>query len=82
MIIGGPSSQLLAGKVAAILGQELALCEYKTFPDGELYSQIATELDDDVTIIQSTPKDSDIEFDRGTPLGKDHFKIFLGDHAT
>ena len=60
MIIGGPSSQLLAGKVAAILGQELALCEYETFPDGELYSQIATELDDDVTIIQSTPKDSDI----------------------
>ncbi len=62
MIIGGPSSQLLAGKVAAILGQELALCEYKTFPDGELYSQIATELDDDVTIIQSTPKDSDIVY--------------------
>jgi ribose-phosphate pyrophosphokinase len=60
VIIGGPSSQLLAGKVAAILGQELSLCEYKTFPDGELYSQIATGLDDDVTIIQSTPKDSDI----------------------
>lgn len=59
-IIGGPSSQLLAGKVAAILGQELALCEYKTFPDGELYSQIASELDDEVTIVQSTPKDSDI----------------------
>ena len=60
MIIGGPSSQLLAGKVAAILGQELALCEYKTFPDGESYSQVASELDDEVTIIQSTPKDSDI----------------------
>ena len=60
MIIGGPSSQLLAGKVAAILGQELALCEYKTFPDGEAYSQVASVLEDDVTIIQSTPKDSDI----------------------
>jgi ribose-phosphate pyrophosphokinase len=60
MIIGGPASQLLAGKVAAILGQELALCEYKTFPDGEAYSQVASELEDEVTIIQSTPKDSDI----------------------
>lgn len=60
MIIGGPSSQLLAGKVAAILGQELALCEYKTFPDGESYSQVASELEDEVTIIQSTPRDSDI----------------------
>ena len=60
MIIGGPSSQLLAGKIATILGQELALCEYKTFPDGEAYSQVASELEDEVTIIQSTPKDSDI----------------------
>jgi ribose-phosphate pyrophosphokinase len=60
MIIGGPSSQPLAGKVAAILGQELALCEYKTFPDGEAYSQVASELENEVTIIQSTPKDSDI----------------------
>jgi len=60
MIIGGPSSQLLAGKVAAILGQELALCEYKTFPDGEAYAQVASELENEVTIIQSTPKDSDI----------------------
>jgi ribose-phosphate pyrophosphokinase len=60
MIIGGPSSQLLAGKVAAILGQELALCEYRTFPDGEAYSQVASELENEVTIIQSTPKDNDI----------------------
>jgi ribose-phosphate pyrophosphokinase len=60
MIIGGPSSQLLAGKVATILDQELALCEYKTFPDGEAYSQVASELENEVTIIQSTPKDSDI----------------------
>jgi ribose-phosphate pyrophosphokinase len=60
MIIGGPSSQLLAGKVAAILGQGLALCEYKTFPDGESYSQIVSALDEEVTIIQSTPRDRDI----------------------
>ena len=60
MIIGGPSSQLLAGKVAVILGQELALCEYRTFPDGEAYTQVASDLENEVTIIQSTPKDSDI----------------------
>jgi len=40
MIIGGPASQLLAGRVAAILGETLALCDYKTFPDGESYTQV------------------------------------------
>ncbi len=60
MIIGGPSSQLLAGRVARILNEEVALCEYKTFPDGEAYTQLQSELDDDITIIQSTPSDRDI----------------------
>ncbi len=60
MIIAGPSSQLLAGRVAAILRQDLALCEYRTFPDGESYSQVVTEPEDDVAIIQSTVTDRDI----------------------
>jgi ribose-phosphate pyrophosphokinase len=60
VIIGGPSSQLLAGRVTAILGDQLALCEYKTFPDGESYSQVITEPGDDVVIIQSTLTDRDI----------------------
>lgn len=60
MIIGGPASQLLAGKVAATLGMELALCDYKTFPDGEAYTQVVSELDDEIVIIQSTPTNSDI----------------------
>jgi ribose-phosphate pyrophosphokinase len=60
MIIGGPASQLLAGRVAALMGEELALCEYKTFPDGESYTQVASDLGDEVTIIQSTPTDRDI----------------------
>lgn len=60
MIIGGPSSQLLAGRVARILNEEVALCEYKTFPDGEAYTQLQSELDDDIIIIQSTPSDRDI----------------------
>ncbi|MDM7939411.1 MAG: ribose-phosphate diphosphokinase [Methanothrix sp.] len=62
MIIGGPASQLLAGRVAAILGQELALCDYKTFPDGESYTQVVTPLEDEVAIIQSTPTDQDLVF--------------------
>jgi ribose-phosphate pyrophosphokinase len=62
MIIGGPASQLLAGRVAAISGEELALCDYRAFPDGEAYTQVISELDDEVVIIQSTPTDRDIVY--------------------
>ncbi len=62
MLIGGPASQLLAGRVAAILGEELALCDYRAFPDGEAYTQVISELDDEVVIIQSTPTDRDIVY--------------------
>jgi len=62
MIIGGPASQLLAGRVAAILGRELALCDYKSFPDGESYAQVITPLQDDLVIVQSTPTDHDLVF--------------------
>ncbi len=62
MIIGGPASQLLAGRVAAILGEELALCDYKAFPDGEAYTQVISELDENVVIIQSTPTNRDIVY--------------------
>jgi ribose-phosphate pyrophosphokinase len=60
MIIGGPASQLLAGRVAAILNETLALCDYLKFPDGESYTQVKSNLDDDVIIIQSTPTDQDL----------------------
>ena len=62
MIIGGPASQLLAGRVAAILNETLALCDYKIFPDGESYTQIVTPLDDEIVIIQSTPADQDLVY--------------------
>jgi len=62
MIIGGPASQLLAGRVAAILGETPALCDYKTFPDGESYTQVVTPLVDEVVIIQSTPTDQDLVY--------------------
>lgn len=62
MIIGGPASQLLAGRVAAILGEEIALCDYKKFPDGESYTKVITPLADELTIIQSTPSDQDLVY--------------------
>lgn len=59
-IIGGPASQLLAGRVSKELKSNLVVSEFKRFPDGELYTHL---LDDftgvDVTIIQSTVTDSD-----------------------
>jgi len=62
MIIGGPASQLLASRVATILNETLALCDYRTFPDGESYTQIVTPLDDEIAIIQSTPTDQDLVY--------------------
>ena len=59
-IVGGPASQLLASRTAKALGTEPVLCEFNRFPDGELYIRIADETkDENVTIIQSTPTDSD-----------------------
>jgi ribose-phosphate pyrophosphokinase len=60
MIIGGPSSQLLGGRVAAVLKEDLALCEYSRFPDGEAYTQVCSDLDDRIVVVQSTPSDRDI----------------------
>jgi len=60
LIIPGPSSQILSSRVARITGKTLALCDYQQFPDGEGYIRIHDDIKGkDVTIIQSTPKDSD-----------------------
>ncbi len=59
-IIGGHASQLLAGRVSDALKSTLLICEFKRFPDGELYTRILDELaGESVTIIQSTVNDSD-----------------------
>ena len=60
MIIGGPSSQLLGARVAAALDEELALCEYSSFPDGEAYTQVSSDLDEEIVVVCSTPSDRDI----------------------
>ncbi|MDD3042527.1 MAG: ribose-phosphate diphosphokinase [Methanosarcinaceae archaeon] len=60
-IIGGPASQLLASRTARALGAGPVLCEYSSFPDGEIYLRIAEEIENEaVTLIQSTPTDSDL----------------------
>jgi len=60
-IVGGPASQLLASRTARALGTEPVLCEFNHFPDGELYLRIANEIkNESVTLIQSTPTDSDL----------------------
>lgn len=59
-IIGGPASQLLAGRVAEELDSDLLVGEFRRFPDGELYTRILGDFaGDNVTIIQSTVTDSD-----------------------
>ena len=59
-IIAGPASQLLASRVARELDMEPSLCEFNRFPDGEVYTRVIEDITDDVTIIQSTPTDSDL----------------------
>ncbi len=59
-IIGGPASQLLAGRVSETLGSNVAVSEIKKFPDGELYTRIMDEIVSEVTIIQSTVTDTDL----------------------
>lgn len=62
MIIGGSSSQDLAAHVARELGEELCYVETKKFPDGERYLRISKDIEDEVTVIQSTgyPQDENL----------------------
>ncbi len=62
MIIGGSASQDLAAHVAKELGEEICYVETKKFPDGERYLRINGQIDDEVTVIQSTgyPQDENL----------------------
>jgi ribose-phosphate pyrophosphokinase len=61
-VVGGPASQLLGARVAREIGCELAIVEFKQFPDGELYVRIAEELDGDTLVVQSTVTNDDIVY--------------------
>ena len=61
-IVSGSASQLLASRIAEVLGGVLALCEFKRFPDGELYTRILeseSEETAEVVVVQSILSDSD-----------------------
>ena len=62
MIIGGSASQDLAANVARELEEELCYVETRKFPDGERYLRINGEIEDEVTVIQSTgfPQDENL----------------------
>ncbi len=60
-IIGGMSSQVLAARIAAELGCKVMSCEFKRFPDGELYTRMIDDIkNEEVTIVQSIRADSDL----------------------
>jgi len=58
-IIPGISMQVLAAIIATELGGNVSLCEFKRFPDGELYTRVVDDIkDEEVTIVQSLMADS------------------------
>ncbi len=60
-IIPGLSSQLMAARIATAQGCNVSLCEFKRFPDGELYTRVAEEIkDEEIVIVQSIRTDSDL----------------------
>ena len=62
VIIGGSASQDLAAHVARELGEKLCYVETRKFPDGERYLRITGDIEDEVTVIQSTgyPQDENL----------------------
>lgn len=61
-IILGTSAQVLAARIVAELGCKASSCEFKRFPDGELYTRIIVDdiKDEALTIVQSIRTDSDL----------------------
>ncbi|MDP3065356.1 MAG: ribose-phosphate diphosphokinase [Methanobacteriaceae archaeon] len=54
MIIGGSASQKLAAQIARKMGESLCPLETRKFPDGERYIRIKGEIEDRITVVQST----------------------------
>lgn len=62
LIIGGSASQKLAADIANILNEKLGNLEIKKFPDGEKYIRFNDDIEDEITIVQSTgyPQDENL----------------------
>ena len=60
-IVPGTASQALGARIAAELSCELVACEFKRFPDGELYTRITGDVEGEhAVIVQSIRSDSDL----------------------
>jgi len=60
-IIPGKASQALGARIAAELGCELVLCEFRRFPDGELYTRIIGDVEGEhAVVVQSIRSDTDL----------------------
>ncbi len=60
IVASGISSQILASRVADALGCELAFCEFKKFPDGEIYTRVDMERNEEAVVVQSIRSDADL----------------------
>lgn len=58
MIVSGSASQVLSARVAGETGHRLAEVEYKNFPDGERLVRVPGAIDEEVTVVASTPTDA------------------------
>ncbi|HIH70368.1 ribose-phosphate diphosphokinase [Methermicoccus shengliensis] len=60
-VVAGPSSQMLAAKVARAGGFSMVPAEYERFPDGEGYLRVCEDVaGDDVAIVQTIGCDCDL----------------------
>lgn len=60
-IVPGPSSPLLASRIADKLGVKLSKTNYRVFPDGELYVRVGCK-DSESVIVQSINSNNDLIF--------------------
>jgi ribose-phosphate pyrophosphokinase len=60
-VVAGPSSPLLAGRIASKLNLNPVKTRYKRFPDGELYVSVECK-DKDVAVVQSLNSNDDLIF--------------------
>ncbi|HID42779.1 MAG TPA: ribose-phosphate pyrophosphokinase, partial [Archaeoglobaceae archaeon] len=60
-VVAGPSSPLLASRIAEKLNSRLAITTYRKFPDGELYVRVQSK-ESKVVVVQSINSSDDLVF--------------------